>query len=35
VFCLFGPLYMIIATLVLVLFMLPRIDKTPPQMRKG
>ena len=35
VFWLFGPLYMIISTLVLVLFMLPRIDKTPPQMRKG
>ena len=35
VFWLFGPIYMVISTLVLVLFMLPRIDKTPAQMRQG
>jgi uncharacterized membrane protein len=31
VFWLFGPLYMVGATLILVGFMLPRIDKTPKQ----
>lgn len=33
VFWLFGPLYMVLSALVLVLFMLPRIDKTPAEMR--
>jgi len=35
VFWLFGPLYMIGAATVLVLIMLPRIDKTPLPMRSG
>jgi uncharacterized membrane protein len=34
VFWLFGPIYMVIAVVVLVVIMLPRIDKTPAQMRK-
>ncbi len=33
VFWLFGPLYMVLATIVLVFVLLPRIDKTPPEFR--
>jgi uncharacterized membrane protein len=35
VFWLFGPIYMIVAVLLLVLILLPRIDKTPLKMRAG
>ncbi len=33
VFWLFGPIYMVIATLILVFALLPKIDRTPPQFR--
>lgn len=33
IFWLFGPIYMMIATLVLVVILLPRIDRTPARMR--
>lgn len=31
IFWLFGPLYMVVATVLLVFVLLPKIDKTPPQ----
>ncbi len=31
IFWLFGPLYMIVSTVILVFVLLPKIDKTPPQ----
>jgi len=33
VFWLFGPLYMVASAVVLVLILLPRVDKTPIQMQ--
>lgn len=35
VFWLFGPLYMVVATAILVFLLLPRIDKTPPEFSLG
>ena len=35
IFWLFGPLYMVVATAILVFILLPKIDKTPPQFVKG
>lgn len=35
VFWLFGPLYMVLATGVLVFILLPKVDKTPTEFRRG